>query len=71
MDFGDGSPDCCQPAQCQKKHRPAFQRGPGRRRRAVSRRNALRHGLAIDIGADPAFQDDIEKLAKELSCSGG
>jgi hypothetical protein len=29
MDFGDGSPDCRRPAQCQKKHRPAFQRGPG------------------------------------------
>jgi hypothetical protein len=35
--------------------------------REVSRRNARRHGLAIDIGADPAFHDDIEKLAKELS----
>lgn len=39
--------------------------------REVSRRNALRHGLAIDIGADPALHDDIEKLAKILSRSSG
>src|SRR5216684_1637846 len=39
--------------------------------REVSRRNALRHGLAIDIGNDPAFHDDIEELAKVLSHSGG
>jgi hypothetical protein len=35
--------------------------------REVSRRNARRHGLAIDIGCDPAFHDDIEKLARALS----
>jgi hypothetical protein len=52
--------------QRQKKHRPRSNAG-----RALSRRSALRHGLAIDIGADPAFQDGIEKLAKKLSCSGG
>src|SRR6187431_3231145 len=39
--------------------------------RAVSRRNAKRHGLAIAIGTDPAFQDEIEKLAKTLSLSCG
>jgi hypothetical protein len=39
--------------------------------REVSRRNAFRHGLAIDIGADPAFNDDIAKLAKALSNSKG
>jgi len=39
--------------------------------REVSRRNALRHGLAIDIGTDPAFHDDIEELAKVLSQSIG
>ena len=37
--------------------------------RAASRSNALRHGLAIPIGTDPAFHDDIEKLAKALSLS--
>jgi len=35
--------------------------------REVSRRNARRHGLAIDIGNDPVFHDDIEKLARTLS----
>ena len=39
--------------------------------RAVSRRNALRHGLAINIGTDPTFQDDVENLAKAMSCWGG
>jgi len=39
--------------------------------RAASRSNALRHGLAIPIGTDPAFHDDIEKLAKALSLSSG
>lgn len=39
--------------------------------RAASRRNARRHGLAIVIGTDPAFQDEIEKLAKTLSLSRG
>jgi len=39
--------------------------------RAASRRNARRHGLAIAIGTDPAFQDEIEKLAKTLSLSQG
>ena len=39
--------------------------------REVSRRNARRHGLAIAIRTDPAFHDDIEKLAKALSLSRG
>jgi hypothetical protein len=39
--------------------------------RQASRRNARRHGLAISIGTDPAFHDDIEKLAKALSLSRG
>ena len=39
--------------------------------REAPRRNALRHGLAIDIGADPAFHEDIEKLARALSLSSG
>jgi hypothetical protein len=39
--------------------------------RAASHRNARRHGLAIDIGTDPAFHDDIEKLANMLSFSIG
>jgi hypothetical protein len=32
----------------------------------VSRANALRHGLAIDVGTDPAFRENIDKLAKLL-----
>jgi hypothetical protein len=35
--------------------------------RQASRRNALRHGLAIDIRTDPAYHDDIEQLAKMMS----
>jgi hypothetical protein len=35
----------------------------------ASSRNALRHGLAMSIGSDPAFRDDIEKLAIALSGS--
>jgi hypothetical protein len=35
--------------------------------RQASRRNALRHGLAIDIRTDPAYHDDIEQLAKIMS----
>jgi glutathione synthase/RimK-type ligase-like ATP-grasp enzyme len=37
----------------------------------ASRRNARRHGLTIDIGADPAFHEDIEKLATVLSLASG
>ena len=40
----------------------------GRRR---SRRNALRHGLAIAIGSDPAFSEEIEALATALERGGG
>jgi hypothetical protein len=39
--------------------------------REVSRRNARRHGLAIDIRTDLAFRDDIEKLAEALSRPNG
>jgi hypothetical protein len=37
----------------------------------AARLNALRHGLAIPIGTNPAFRDDIEKLANVLSVSRG
>ena len=40
----------------------------GRRR---SRRNALRHGLAIAIGSDPSFSKAIEALATTLERDGG
>lgn len=36
-----------------------------------SRRNALRHGLAIAIGSDPAFSKEIEALATALERGGG
>ena len=39
--------------------------------RAVSRRNALRHGLAVAIGNDPACAADIEDLAKALASASG
>jgi hypothetical protein len=39
--------------------------------RSASRRNALRHGLAIDIRTDPAYRDDIEQLAILLSRASG
>jgi hypothetical protein len=39
--------------------------------RQASRRNALRHGLAIDIRTDPAYHDDIEQLAKMMSRASG
>jgi hypothetical protein len=35
--------------------------------RLRSRRNALRHGLAIAIGSDPSFSKDIESLATTLA----
>jgi hypothetical protein len=35
--------------------------------RELTRQNARRHGLAVGIEKDPAFQDDIEKLAKIIS----
>jgi hypothetical protein len=37
--------------------------------RAVSSRNALRLGLAVDIAADPLIHDDIAKLSNALSPS--
>jgi hypothetical protein len=39
--------------------------------RRHSRRNALRHGLAIAIGSDPCFSKDIEALATALESGGG
>jgi hypothetical protein len=39
--------------------------------RAVSRRNALRHGLAVPIGNESAFGGDVEDLAKVLSNASG
>ena len=39
--------------------------------RQASRRNALRHGLAVDIRTDPAYSEDIEQLAKILSQARG
>ena len=39
--------------------------------REAARRNARRHGLAVAIGGDPAFHEDIEKVAKALSLSNG
>ena len=35
------------------------------------RRNALRHGLAVSIRTDPAYNDDIEQLAKIISRARG
>jgi hypothetical protein len=32
-----------------------------------SRRNALRHGLAVAIGSDPSFSDEIKRLASALA----
>jgi hypothetical protein len=32
-----------------------------------SRRNALRHGLAVAIGSDPSFSEDIKRLACTLA----
>jgi hypothetical protein len=31
-----------------------------------SRRNALRHGLAVAIGSDPSFSDEVNRLASAL-----
>ena len=39
--------------------------------RRHSRRNALRHGLAVAIGTDPSFTKDIEALAIILASGSG
>jgi len=39
--------------------------------RRHSRRNAWRHDLAVAIGSQPSFRDDIEALAKALVGDGG
>ena len=38
--------------------------------RLHSRRNALRHGLAIGIGSDPSFSKDIDALTLTLERGG-
>ena len=38
--------------------------------RLRSRRNALRHGLAIAVGSDPSFSEKIESLATTLASGG-
>jgi len=48
-----------------RKHRQNAQKSTGPRSelgRLHSRRNALRHGLAIGIGSDPSFGKDIDAL---------
>jgi hypothetical protein len=49
----------------QKSTGPRTERG-----RLRSRRNALRHGLAIAIVSDPKFSGDIEALATTLESGG-
>jgi hypothetical protein len=39
--------------------------------RQASRRNALRHGLAVNVSTDPVYRDDIEQLAKLMSRARG
>jgi hypothetical protein len=39
--------------------------------RDAARRNARSHGLAVAIGGDPVFHEDIEALAKLLAESAG
>jgi hypothetical protein len=39
--------------------------------RLRSRTNALRHGLAVAIGSQPSYSEDIEALAKALVGDGG
>src|ERR1700735_2164101 len=53
-----------------ESNRKNAQRSTGPRSEAGqrrSRRNALRHGLAIAIGSDPSFSDDIRRLASVLA----
>jgi hypothetical protein len=40
-------------------------------RSVAGREAARRHGLAVAVGGDPAFHEDIEKVAKALSLSNG
>lgn len=51
-------------------NRKNAQKGTGPRSelgRQRSRRNAMRHGLAIAIGSDPSFSNDIENLTTALA----
>ena len=36
-----------------------------------SRRNALRHGLAIDLRSEPTLNADVEMMAKAIASAGG
>lgn len=49
----------------QKSTGPRSERG-----RLQSRRNALRHGLAVAIGSDPSFSKDIDDLTSTLGRGG-
>jgi hypothetical protein len=56
-----------------RKHRQNAQKSTGPRSelgRLHSRRNALRHGLAIGIGSDPSFSKDIDALTLTLERGG-
>ena len=41
------------------------------RGRARSSRNALRHGLAVPVEADPHVRDEVKKLAKAIAAAAG
>ena len=39
--------------------------------RSRSSRNALRHGLAVPVEADPDVRDEVKKLAKAIAAAAG
>jgi enoyl-CoA hydratase/carnithine racemase len=39
--------------------------------RSRSSRNALRHGLAVPVEADPHVRDEVKKLAKAIAAAAG
>ena len=39
--------------------------------RSRSSRNALRHGLAVPVEADPQVRDEVKKLAKAVAAAAG
>jgi len=41
------------------------------RGRSRSSRNALRHGLAVAVEADPQVRDEVKKLAKAIAAAAG
>jgi hypothetical protein len=53
-------------SNAKKSTGPQSERG-----RLRSRRNAVRHGLAVAIGSQPSYSEDIEALAKALVGDGG